>query len=90
MGAFRRQSSPLPDLADNEFFVAVQITPVALTPLLTATRRAWCWWEAWFHRQQPPGGGADACPAGNSGHLENLLQRLLVVEPEHRDAMDAH
>jgi hypothetical protein len=24
------------------------------------------------------------------GHLENLLERLLVVEPEHPDTRDAH
>ena len=90
MGAFRRQSSPLPVLAYNEFFVAVQITPVALTPLLTATRRAWCWWEAWVPSATTSWWRSRCVPAGSGGYLENLLERLLVVEPEHRDAMDAH
>ena len=124
------------------------ITLVALTPLLTATRCAWCRGEAWVHRRQPlptalglrelspvtrsgrfggvyvlqpagknqaravrwlavspapgaglaavdhqrppPGGGADARPAGSGGYLENLLERLLVMEPEDPDTMNAH
>jgi hypothetical protein len=26
----------------------------------------------------------------SGGHLENLLERLLVLEPEHQDTMNGH